>query len=81
MATVTAEIGLLVYNLSPQSQTQQSSRWGGGVGGVEWGDRRGRTRMVKKKKERKRIDRRELKQRLETGMVRMGQRQKRQKAD
>lgn len=48
---------------------------------MEWGDRRGRTRMVKKKKERKRIDRRELKQRLETGMVRMGQRQKRQKAD
>lgn len=61
MATETAEIGLVVYNLSPQRQTQQSSS--------QWGQTGAGAHEIKKKK--KRIDYREL--RVETGMVRKGQ--------
>ena len=60
MATVTAEIGLLVYNLSPQNQTQQSISVkevvvvvGGGVGAD-----RSRGHKIKK------IDKGELRQGL-----------------
>lgn len=62
MATVTAEIGLLVYNLSPQSQTQQSSKGG----------------AAHRDKKNNKIDKR-VKARVETGLVRMGQRTRGQK--
>ena len=69
MATVTAEIGLLVYNLSPQSQTQQSSKRG-----ATHRDKK----KTKKQKKNNKIDK-GVKARVETGLVRIVQRMRGQK--